>query len=140
MRDVVDAAIEPHCDRPDRIVINGQNARLSAQQATGLSLAIHELATNALQYGALSSEQGQVQLAWSIAPDRLFTFKWTERGGPRVHLPDGKGFGSQLTTQVVPAYFAGEAIIDFHPEGLVYKLSGQLAGDDCENDMRRGQL
>ena len=58
MRDVVSAAIEPHCDRPDRFVMNGESARLTSQQALGLCLAIHELSTNAVKYGALSSDTG----------------------------------------------------------------------------------
>jgi two-component sensor histidine kinase len=132
MRGVVSAAIEPHCDRPDRFVITGESTRLTSQQALGLCLAIHELSTNAVKYGALSSDRGRVRLEWSIAPDGLFNFKWTEQGGPRVHPPEGKGFGSQLTTQVVPAYFDGEASIEFRPEGLVYALTGHLTGNERE--------
>lgn len=128
MREVVRAAIEPHQDRPGRFVINGERATVTAQQALGLCLAIHELATNAVKYGALSSDEGRVQLDWSVNGDGLFSFTWTEQDGPPVHPPDGNGFGSQLTTQVVPAYFNGEAEIAFQPHGLVYALSGQLAG------------
>jgi two-component sensor histidine kinase len=130
IQDVVGAAIEPHSDRPDRFVANGQSIPLTAQQAIGLSLAIHELSTNAVKYGALSSEHGRIRLDWSVARDGLFKFKWIEQGGPPTHVPDGKGFGSELTTRVVPIYFDGEASVDFHPEGLVYTLSGHLAGDD----------
>jgi two-component sensor histidine kinase len=132
IREVVNAAIVPHCDRPDRFVIDGESIRLTAQQALGLCLAIHELSTNAVKYGALSSDRGRVKLGWSIAHNRQFNFNWAEQGGPAVQVPKGKGFGSQLTSQVVPAYFDGEAVVDFHPEGLVYKLSGYLAGDERE--------
>lgn len=129
MRDVVRAAIEPHQDRPDQFVITGERANVTAQQALGLCLAIHELSTNAMKYGALSSDKGRVELEWSIADDGQFSFRWTETDGPSVQAPDGNGFGFQLTTQVVPAYFDGEAEIAFHPGGLVYALSGSLAAE-----------
>jgi two-component sensor histidine kinase len=132
IRDAVNAAIEPHCDRPGRFVINGESTRLTAQQALGLCLAVHELSTNALKYGALSTEQGQVKLDWSIADNGLFNFKWAEQGGPLVNRPEGMGFGSKLTAQIVPAYFDGEANIEYHPEGLVYALSGHLTENGRE--------
>lgn len=132
MQDVVNSAIAPHSDRPDRFVIDGASIPLTSQQALGLSLAIHELSTNSVKYGALSSDQGQVRLDWSVGHDGRFKFRWAEQGGPRVRPPEGRGFGSQLTTQVVPTYFDGEGNTEFHPEGLVYALTGQLTGAERE--------
>jgi two-component sensor histidine kinase len=128
IRDVIDTAVKPHRDGPERISVDGPGLGLSAQQALGLSLAVHELSTNAAKYGALSVDQGRIEVAWSADEDGAFDFRWLERGGPRVEVPDRKGFGSTLMTRVVPAYFDGTALIEFAPDGLVYALSGRLAG------------
>ncbi|WP_246018255.1 sensor histidine kinase [Pelagibacterium montanilacus] len=129
IRDVIMAAVEPHCDRPDRMVIEGPGIGLSAQQGLGLSLALHELSTNALKYGALSTDSGCVHVRWACDADGGFDFRWQEEGGPEVIEPERKGFGSRLTTRVVPTYFDGTASIEFRSEGLVYALAGRLAGD-----------
>jgi two-component sensor histidine kinase len=128
IREVIDAAVRPHRDRPERIRIKGESVSLTAQQALGLSLAVHELSTNAVKYGALSTDQGWVQVAWSISDDGAFSFQWVEQGGPRIETPERKGFGSRLTTRAVPTYFDGNAAMEFRPEGLVYALSGRLTG------------
>ncbi len=127
---VVAAAIAPHRDRPDRIEFAGPSLRLTPQQALGLSLALHELATNAVKYGALSSDSGRVRIGWTIPEDGGFTFEWTEEGGPPVTSPKQAGFGSRLITRVVPAYFEGEASLEFHADGLVYQLSGRQQGGE----------
>ena len=67
-------------------------------------------------------------MAWSAAEDGAFDFRWVEQGGPRVEVPERKGFGSTLMTRVVPAYFDGTALLEFRPDGVVYALSGRLAG------------
>lgn len=126
IRDVVDAAIAPLLDRPDRVVVKGDSAQLTSEQSLGLSLAIHELSTNAVKYGALSSGEGRVVIAWSIDDNGQFDFRWTEQDGPPVIAPKDQGFGFHLITRVVPAYFDGQAKLEFLPSGLVYGLSGGL--------------
>lgn len=132
IQEVVQAAINPHSDQGERFLIEGLSFKLTAQQALGLSLAVHELATNAAKHGALSNTFGKVRIAWMIADDRRFAFEWTEAGGPAVEVPDRKGFGSRLTMSIVPTYFDGQAEIAYRREGIVYTLSGRLADHAAE--------
>ncbi|WP_019997779.1 sensor histidine kinase [Aureimonas ureilytica] len=127
LRTAVDAAIKPHVDRDGRFLVTGPTLELSAQQAMGIALALHELATNAVKYGALSADEGKVHLHWATAEDGEFQFEWREEGGPEVRLAGRKGFGTRLTERVVPGYFNGSAETDFQPTGVVYRLRGQLS-------------
>jgi two-component sensor histidine kinase len=127
---VVDSALRPHVDGSGRVKSVGPNAEMSAQQALGLSLALHELATNAIKYGALSVPEGRVDIEWLVASDRTFRFEWRESGGPTVVAGDRKGFGSRLTERIVPAYFRGKASIFQEPSGVRYLLEGKLETDE----------
>lgn len=80
IHDVVEAAIAPHRVAEDRIVWAGPHLVLTSQQALGLSLATHELATNAAKYGALANETGRVSMTWRVE-DGAFAFDWIETGG-----------------------------------------------------------
>ncbi|WP_156381450.1 HWE histidine kinase domain-containing protein [Aurantimonas sp. Leaf443] len=124
--EVVAAAIAPYRDVDERFAVCGPKVDLGASQALGLSLAIHELATNATKYGALSTASGRVALSWTHAPDGDFAFSWRESGGPPVRAPSRRGFGSRLVERVVPDYFDGRARIDYAPAGLSYELAGSL--------------
>lgn len=125
MREVVAAAIAPHLDGTERFIVAGPSAELSAQQAMGLALAIHELATNATKYGALSDAAGRISLTWEI-DDGTFHLEWRESGGPTVVAPTDKGFGSRLTERVVPTYFRGKASLSYPKDGLRYVLDGAI--------------
>lgn len=127
LRAAVDAAIQPHVDRDGRFLVSGRTLDLSAQQAMGIALALHELATNAVKYGALSVDEGRVHLNWAAQPDGAFEFEWREENGPEVKPAGRKGFGTRLTERVVPGYFNGSAETDFQPTGVVYRLRGQLS-------------
>ena len=133
IREVVNAALAPHKDGSGRFVVDGPGIELNAQQAMGLSLAIHELATNATKYGALSNDEGRVAISWSISKPEGFTFEWCEREGPEARPPGRRGFGSRLVTRVVPSYFGGTASIDYPPEGVVYKLYGAAVRDSSDD-------
>ncbi len=123
---IVETSIEPHRDSHGRFELSGPAVELDARHAMGLALAIHELATNATKYGALSSEAGRVAISWSVSQSRRFTFEWIERDGPTVTEPARRGFGSRLTERVVPGYFGGKASISFAAAGLRYLLDGSL--------------
>ncbi|PZX18219.1 PAS domain S-box-containing protein [Palleronia aestuarii] len=123
VRAVVSAAIEPYIGEGDRITACGPFHRLSAQQALGLSLAIHELATNAAKYGALSSDDGRIDVSWSRR-DGKFVFRWIEIGGPPVAMPTRHGFGSKLIERIVGSYFDGTGRLDFDPGGVQFELVG----------------
>ncbi|KQT46363.1 hypothetical protein ASG43_12140 [Aureimonas sp. Leaf454] len=128
IRSVVEAAIEPHADGGHRFAIEGPPVDLTAQQGLGISLAVHELATNATKYGALSNEEGRVTISWSVDADG-FHFRWSEAGGPAVVTPQGQGFGTRLTVRVVPTYFSGTASLTYPASGLLYQLDGVLVAN-----------
>jgi two-component sensor histidine kinase len=122
--EVVDDALVPHRAEDARFRVSGPALMLESQQALSLSLAIHELATNAFKYGALSNETGCVEIAWDVDDgDGAFRFQWRESGGPVVAPPARKGFGSQLLQRVLAADFAGKVDLRFEPEGLICVLT-----------------
>jgi two-component sensor histidine kinase len=84
-----------------------------------LTMCLHELATNAAKYGALSNGSGQVHVNWELlgnCSDRKMRLSWRESGGPPVTAPQRKGFGSVLIEQGLVGY--GESFLDFRPDGL----------------------
>ena len=110
--EVVTRALAAHRSEHRRISINGPELDLQARPALALALAIHELATNAAKYGALSGNGGEVAIVWSnkrTGDDRGFRFSWTESGGPSVTAPRKKGFGTRLIERVLAAHFGGHA-------------------------------
>ena len=112
-------------DEPDepRIVLSGTDAGVSAAAATGLALLLHEFATNAAKYGALSSASGTVKVVIAEESDAIVVY-WTERGGPRVTPPEGnEGFGGVLSRIAVANQLGGEIARDWKPEGLAIRLS-----------------
>lgn len=121
--DVVEAAIAPHRLPGERITAEGSRIDLTAQQALGLSLAIHELATNAAKYGALSNDRGRVAMSWETA-EGAFRFRWIETGGPTVSPPEKRGFGSKLIERIVASYFDGEGCLEFDAAGVRFTLTG----------------
>jgi two-component sensor histidine kinase len=129
LHDVASAALGVHIARDGRIDIRGTSHSLTPQQALGISLSIHELATNAVKYGALSNEVGRVVISWGLV-DGGFVFEWLEQGGPEVQMPTRRSFGSTLIERLVPSYFGGVGVIDFRPQGIHFKLTGELPGAD----------
>lgn len=131
--EVVLAALLPHRTGGDgQFQIDGPEAAINGRQGLGLSLALHELATNAVKYGALGSTEGTVSIRWQVQPDGAFTFGWHESGGPPVVQPDRRGFGSVLIERIVATYFNGAATLAFNPGGVEFTLSGTIAPPDQE--------
>jgi PAS domain S-box-containing protein len=124
MREVLTTELEPHM-RPagaaPAVVLDGPPVQLDARTAVGLSLAAHELATNAVKYGALSAPSGTVQVSWrwvEEADRRALRLTWTERGGPPVGEPSRQGFGSKLIERLATGDLGGDVAFDYRPEGL----------------------
>lgn len=120
-------------DDEHRFRVEGPMVRLSPQQAVSFSLALHELATNAVKYGALSTPQGRVSLSWNQSIDgdggRHLTFLWAERDGPPVAAPSRRGFGSRLLARSFPEDGAGAVRMEFAPEGLRCTITVKLSSD-----------
>jgi PAS domain S-box-containing protein len=108
-----------------RVVSGGDDAPIDEQGVTPVSLAVHELATNAAKYGALSAAAGRVEVSWRVEDGRL-DLQWREHGGPPVSPPSQRGFGSRLVQGSVSGELAGEAELSFEPEGFRCRLTVPL--------------
>ena len=117
------SAFESPDESQRHIAINGPDIALSGSVMTSFALLLHEFATNAAKFGALSTPTGRVDVRCSEAGDR-FVLQWTERGGPRIDGPAGaEGFGSLLARASVERQLGGEIVRDWQPEGLTIRLS-----------------
>ncbi|MFZ5729588.1 MAG: HWE histidine kinase domain-containing protein [Pseudomonadota bacterium] len=101
---------------------DGPELFLTPRAANAVSLALHELATNALKYGALSVETGRVDVTWREAPGGGFVLDWVESGGPVVAPPEHTGFGSTLLRQVTGRELNGHTGLEFRPNGVRARL------------------
>jgi PAS domain S-box-containing protein len=125
------AAVAPHAGRPGRrLQASGPAVMLEPRTALSLAMAFHELATNALKYGALSSPDGHVELSWSLRDEAegpgggaRLDIVWRESGGPAVAAPSRKSFGSRLIERSLASEPGGRVAFDYRPEGLVCTLS-----------------
>jgi len=129
VRDVIEEALAPFRAGTGQFNIDGPRVMLPSQQALTLSLAINELATNALKYGALSASAGKVNITWHAGrrgTDDEFRLNWHEAGGPRVMNPTHKGFGSRIIESVLAQDFAGDVSVVHDPDGVRYELRTQM--------------
>ena len=102
---------------------SGPEILLNPRATNALTLALHELATNAVKFGALSAENGRVEVAWTRRAGAGFELTWTERGGPSVAPPTRRGFGSTLLDRVTGRELGGEARMEFAPAGVRVVIS-----------------
>ncbi len=101
------------------VSLAGDDAVLTPKSALALSLALHELATNATKYGAFSIATGHVAVKWQVRDDGGLGLSWTESGGPPVVPPTRRGFGSSLIERALTLETGGRATIDYRPGGVV---------------------
>jgi two-component sensor histidine kinase len=135
LREIISEAIKPFDgEEPRRIHVEGPEAEVQPRLALSLSMALHELLTNAAKYGALSSSEGAVSIIWSIrrtcAGSRL-VLRWAESDGPPVEAPSKMGFGTRLIRTGLSRELGGEADLRFEHEGVVctFDLPLQETGD-----------
>ncbi|QOG23627.1 MULTISPECIES: sensor histidine kinase [Bradyrhizobium] len=130
LREVIARALQPFLlSNPDRIRMAGPAVPLSPRLAVVLSMIVHEIATNAAKYGALSNETGRVTLDWEViadTPKPRLRLIWTEIGGPPVTEPVRRGFGSRLIERSARDQLGGEATVDFLPRGVVCTITCAL--------------
>jgi len=109
-----------------RIAVQGPRLRLKAASAQAIGLALHELATNAGKYGALSTDTGRVDVRWGTSGD-IFTISWTEREGPLVSAPKRRGFGTIVMEAMAERSVDGTVDLDYVPSGVTWRLACSAA-------------
>jgi len=115
--------LAPYSERREkRVRIDGPEVLLEPDAAQGIAMTLHELATNAAKYGALSVANGEVELKWSQRSDGRLEFRWAESGGPTVRAPTRRGFGSRIIEQVI-TQLKGETRFDWRADGLVCEIT-----------------
>lgn len=127
LKTMIDSAMEAFQQEGRRAIhSNGPVLRLGPHAALSIALALHELATNAVKYGALSTSQGTVTIQWAAEQDGKFTLIWLEAGGPIVGEGDRSGFGTRLLLKVFPLELRGTADIDYRTGGIVFTLTSTV--------------
>ncbi len=131
IRGVIEKAVQPHCASEAHCRIEGPELTLSPKTALSLSLAMHELSTNAVKHGAWSTPDGRVSIHWQVRPAETdgapcIALEWREQGGPPVRPPSRRGFGSRLIERGLAAEMGGKVQMRFEPEGLVCLIDAPL--------------
>jgi two-component sensor histidine kinase len=136
--DVVSQTIGPHAGGENRFRVGGPSVQLAPGAGLAISMALHELATNAAKYGALTSAEGHVDVVWKVEEEngnRRFVLKWVESGGPSVVKPTRRGFGSRLIERALASELQGEVSLEYAPAGVrctivaPLEVNQQLAGN-----------
>jgi PAS domain S-box-containing protein len=123
LEDLVRAQLAHFADLVDtRITVRGPKLSLKATAAQAVGLALHELATNASKYGALSTDAGRVVVGWEFDGDSI-TMSWTEHGGPPVLPPDHRGFGTRVIDSMMQRAVGGEVKLNYASSGLEWHLT-----------------
>ena len=127
--DIIGAALASHNVGEGQFNVSGPQLNVAPKQALALTLAVNELATNALKYGALSSPQGRVDISWSSSESAppTFAFLWRERGGPPVVAPTRQGFGSRVIKDFMANDFGGTVRLSYPADGVQCELTSPLA-------------
>jgi len=106
----------------NRIKMNGPVLLLSSSDAQSLSMAIHELLSNAIQYGALSNSEGQIRIEWKVLNDNGYSFEWHESGLGEFDIPTNEGFGADILNRILPAQLNADANHRFTEDSHSYKI------------------
>lgn len=127
---VVRGALKLHEDQAGRFRLDGLDLEIGAKPALSLALMLHELATNAAKYGALSQETGHVSIRWEVrdeAGEPHLALSWAEVGGPPVTKPARKGFGSRFIERGLAGQVGGTIALDFPPDGVTCAIAAPLS-------------
>jgi two-component sensor histidine kinase len=141
LTEIVRVALAPYRhERENRLHAQGPDIRLSPRMAMAIAMALQELATNAVKYGALSNAVGQVRIAWTLRQvegrSRLH-LEWIESGGPAVKPPARRGFGTRLIERSLAQDLGGHVTVDFLEPGLSCRVDAPLASDEFQDDASR---
>jgi two-component sensor histidine kinase len=130
MKELVHSQLGHYAGTSDRVAIKGPNVLLTPLSAQYLGMALHELSTNAVKYGALSGPEGRITVTWRIGKVRdieRFQMKWVERGGPPASPPQHKGFGHLVIERMVAEALQGKVKLEFAAPGLSWSLDADTA-------------
>ncbi len=131
LRDLVESQLSHFADLVGkRIRIDGPPLKVNAATAQSLGMVLHELATNAGKYGALSDDLGRVDILWRLSAEgeaATFHVTWTESGGPRVTPPERRGLGSRIISPLAEQALSGKVVTEYRPEGLIWSLDAPAA-------------
>jgi PAS domain S-box-containing protein len=126
MHQIIEQAMRPHADT-QRFGIEGPPIQLTPRAAVAIAMSIHELATNAAKYGALSNGAGRVAISWRLGDEPpVLNLEWKESGGPAVREPQRRGFGSRLIERSLSHDLDGAAKINYFADGVVCVITGKL--------------
>ncbi|WP_114943688.1 PAS domain-containing sensor histidine kinase [Microvirga calopogonii] len=127
--EIVRGAMAPYRhDRENRLHLEGPDVRLTPRMALAIAMALQELATNAVKYGALSNAVGEVHVAWFVkqSGEKRLHLTWSESGGPRVQPPQRRGFGTRLIERSLAQDLDGEVQITFAPSGVICTVDAPI--------------
>ena len=131
LRETLAAALDPFgSDVRGRFQLEGPPVQITAKAALALSMALHELCTNAAKYGALTTAEGQVAIRWRLATGEeggRLQLSWTERGGPPVTPPEHAGFGTRLIRTALASELGATAELTFAEAGVEFVLDADAA-------------
>ncbi|WP_425075017.1 PAS domain-containing protein [Sagittula sp. S175] len=125
LKSTVQNALESFVIDANQLDLSGPEIRLTGPQTQVYAMVVHELATNAVKYGAWSQIGGRVDIRWSHDGEGQLVFTWTEHGGPPVAAPSSRGFGTQVLNRFAQMTIGGEAETLYEPDGLRYKLKAK---------------
>ena len=123
---LIDSQLSPFVDPGARVVRDGPPVRLTPAAAQALGMALHELATNAVKYGALGNDTGTIRIRWSVtdgSTEPEFRMTWSEQGGPAVAAPKRTGFGRTVMERMIAGTLGGTAALEFAPTGILWTFA-----------------
>jgi two-component sensor histidine kinase len=132
LAEIAEGAVAPYrtSEGADPFLLLGSDLRIAPRVALSLSMALHELCTNAVKYGALSQAGGRVRIIWRTRADaegeEALDLRWEERGGPPVRPPTRRGFGSRLLERGIARELGGTVAITYDPTGVVCAIEVPL--------------
>ncbi|MGH7242765.1 MAG: sensor histidine kinase [Phycisphaerales bacterium] len=121
VRRILDRIVAPLCRGPGQLKMSGDEAMIPARAAPALAQVLHELATNAVKYGAFSTREGRIEVRWEISSVRdmgRLHLTWTEKDGPPVREPTRTGFGTELIRGTIEHQYGGAVKIEYRPVGM----------------------
>jgi two-component sensor histidine kinase len=127
---IVRASLAHYADHRERIHCKGPDVMIGSNAVISLTLALHELETNAIKYGALSVPDGRVDLAWSLVGSEnepKLWLQWCEHGGPAVSPPTRQGFGTRLISSAIGRFLSAEVQLEYTPGGVTWIMIAPLS-------------